>query len=74
VHQRRTVGAKFALGAVEPQHRLALAFRNRLARLAAVDIFARGIDGTRSALGSFPVVLKSAAAPILRLVDLAMRV
>src|SRR4029078_3151147 len=30
MHQRRAVGAEFALGAVQPQHRFALAFRDRL--------------------------------------------
>ena len=58
MHQRRTIGAKFALGAVQPQHGLALAFRNRLPRPRAVDIFARGIDGLRAALGLLPIVLK----------------
>jgi hypothetical protein len=43
VHQRRAVGAEFALSAVEPQHGLALAFGDRLPRLPAVDIFPRRI-------------------------------
>ena len=36
VHQSRPIRTEFAFGAVQPQHRLALAFRNRLAKLAAV--------------------------------------
>jgi len=71
--QRRAVGAKFALNAVEPQYRLALAFGDRLPRPAAVDIFPRRIDRLRPALGLFPIVLECAAALELRLVDLAMR-
>src|SRR6202043_4103745 len=74
VHQRRAVGAEFALGAVEPQHRLALAFGDRLPRPSAVDVLARRIHGLRAALGLLPIVLKRAAALILRLVDLAAAV
>src|ERR1700722_10141349 len=74
VHQRRAVGAEFMLGAVQPQHGLALALGDRFSPLPAVDIFARGIDRLRAALGLLPIVLKRPAALILRLVDLAMRV
>ena len=74
MHQRRAVGAEFALGAVQPQHRLALAFGDRLARLPAIDIFPGRIDRLRAALGLLPIVLKRPPALILRLVDLAMRV
>jgi hypothetical protein len=74
MHQRRTIGAEFALGAVEPQHRLALAFGDRLPRLSAIDIFARRIDRARPALGLFPVALECPPALVLRLVDLVMRV
>src|ERR1700676_3715139 len=73
MHQRGAVGAEFALGTVQPQHGLALALRNRLPRLPAIDIFPRRIDGLRAALGLLPVVLKRPAALILRLVDLTMR-
>jgi len=59
MHQRRTVGAKFALGAVQPQHRLALAFGDRLPALTAIDVFPGGIDRPRPALGLLPVGLKS---------------
>ena len=74
MHQRRTVGAEFALGAVQPQHGLALAFGNRLPPLPAIDIFPGGIDRARPALGLLPVGLKGTPALVLRLVDLAMRV
>src|ERR1700754_3893872 len=73
MHQRRSVRTKLALSAVEPKHRLALALRNRLARLSAIDIFARRVDSAGPALGSFPIVLKGPAGPILRLVQLMMR-
>ena len=49
VHQRRAISAKLALDAIEAQHGLALAFRDRLAKLSAVDIFPEGIDRLRSA-------------------------
>ena len=39
MHQRRSVGAEFALGSVEPQHGLALTFRDRFPPLPAIDIF-----------------------------------
>ena len=52
MHQRRAVGTEFALGAVEPQHRLALALGNRLPRPSAVDIFPAGIDRAKSRLDS----------------------
>jgi len=74
VHQRRAIGAEFALGAVEPQHGPALAFGDRLPCPSAIDIFPRGIDRLRAALGLLPVVLESPPALILRLVELAMRV
>ena len=74
MHQRRAVGAEFALGAVQPQHGLALAFGDRLPRPPAVDIFPRRIDRPRAALGLFPIVLKRPPAPILCLVELVMRV
>ena len=45
-----------------------------LAGARAVDIFAGRIHGLRAPLRPLPVVLEGAAAPILRLVDLAMRV
>ena len=70
MHQRRSVRAELALGAIEPQHGLALAFGDRLAPLHAIDIFAGRIDRLRPALGALPVVLEGAAALILRLVDL----
>ena len=73
MHQRRAVGAEFALGAVQPQHRLALAFGDRLAHLPAIDIFPGRIDRARAALGPLPVVLKRPPALVLRLVDLTMR-
>jgi hypothetical protein len=53
VHQRRSVRAKLALGAVEPQHRLALPFGDRLAPLHAIAIFAGGIDRLRPLPESF---------------------
>src|SRR5882724_9356543 len=74
MHQRSANGAEFALGAVQPQHGLALAFRNRFPRLPAVDIFPRGIDRLWAALGFLPIVLESPPALVLRLVDLAVRV
>src|SRR6266446_946555 len=58
MHQRRAVGAEFTLGAVQPQHCLALAFRDRLPRPHAVDIFPCWIDGLRSAFGLLPIILK----------------
>src|SRR5665213_2308529 len=73
MHQRRAIGAEFALGAIQPQYRLALAFGDRLPHLAAIDIFPAGVDRPRAALGFFPIVLKRPSAPVLRLVDLAMR-
>src|SRR5947207_2787388 len=72
VHQRRSVGAEFAFDPTQPQHRLALAFSDRLPLLHTIDIFARGIDGLRAALGLFPIVLERTTALVLRLVDLAM--
>ena len=74
MHQGCAIGAEFAFGAVEPQHRLALAFGDRLPRLSAIDIFARRIDGLRAALGLLPIVLKRPPALVLRLVDLAAAV
>jgi hypothetical protein len=74
MHQRGAVGAEFALGAVQPQHGLALAFRNRLPRPPAIDIFPRGIDRLRTALGFLPIALKGPPALVLRFVDLTMRV
>src|SRR5260370_17606237 len=74
MHQRRAVGAKFALGAVEPQHGPALTFRDRLPRLPAVDIFPRGIDGPRTALGLLPVVLKRPPALVFRLLHLSIAI
>ena len=73
MHQRRAVGAEFALRAVEPQNRLALAFGDRLPRPPAVDIFPGRIDRLRTAFGLLPILLKRSPALILRLVDLAMR-
>ena len=67
-------GTKFAFGAVQPQHRLALAFGDRFAHLPAVDIFPGRSDRTRAALGFLPIVLKGPPALVLRLVDLMMRV
>src|SRR5258708_14500816 len=58
VHQRRTVGAEFPLGAIQPQHRLALAFGDRLAHLAAIDIFPGRVNRPWAALGPLPIVLK----------------
>src|SRR5204862_4512032 len=74
MHQRRAVGPEFAFDAVQAQHCLALAFGDRLAPLAAVDIFPRGIHRLRAALGLLPVALECPSALILRLVDLAMAV
>ncbi len=73
MHQRRAVGAEFALDAIEPQHRLALMFGDRLPSPPAVDIFAGRVDRLRPALGLLPIVLKGPAALELRLVDMAMR-
>ena len=73
MHQHGTVGAEFALDAVEPQHRPALGFGDRLPPLAAIDIFAGGIDRARTALRFLPIVLEGTATPELRLVDLTMR-
>jgi len=39
MHQHGAVGAKFALGAIQSQHSLALAFRNRLPPLLAIAGF-----------------------------------
>src|SRR5258708_7452894 len=74
MHQRSADRAEFALGAIEPQHGLALAFRNRLPGPPAIDIFPRGIDGLRTALGFLPIALESPPSLVLRLVDLPMRV
>jgi hypothetical protein len=49
MHQRRAVGAEFAIGAGKPHHRLALAFRDRLRHPPAKDIFACRIDRPRAA-------------------------
>ena len=74
MHQHGTVGAEFVLDAVEPQHRPALGFGDRLPPLAAIDIFAGGIDCARTALRFLPIVLEGTATPELRrLVDLTMR-
>jgi len=62
------------LDPIEPQHRAALPLGDRFARAPAIDIFARGVDRARAPLGLFPIVLKRAAAAILRLVDLMMAV
>src|SRR5258708_19383912 len=43
VHQRRAVGAELAFGPVQPQHRPALAFGDRLRRPPAIAIFPRRI-------------------------------
>src|ERR1700736_1878433 len=72
--QRRAVGAEFALDAVEPQQRLALAFGDRLPHPSAIDIFARRIDRLRAALGLLPIVLERPPTLKLRLVDLAVTV
>jgi hypothetical protein len=72
VHQHYAVGAEVLFDTIEPQHRPALPLSDWFARLPAIDIFAGRIDRTRPALGLFPVVLKRAAAAILRLVDLVM--
>ena len=74
MHQRRSVGAEFTLGSVQPQHGLALTFRDRLPSLPAIDIFPGGIDSQRSALGFLPIALECPPALVLRLVDLTMRV
>ena len=71
--QRRSVGAELALGAIEAQHGVALAFGDRFAPLHAIDIFPGGIDRLRPALRPLPVVLERASAAILRVVDLMMR-
>jgi hypothetical protein len=73
MHQRRAIGAEFALGPVEPQHGLALALGDRLPPASAVDIFPGRIDRLRPALGLLPIVLKGSPALELRLVDMAMR-
>jgi hypothetical protein len=73
MHRRRAVGAEFTLGAVQPQRRPALVFRDRLPCPHPVDIFPGRIDGLRSALGLLPIILKCPPALILRLVDLSMR-
>jgi len=73
VHERRTVRAEFAFGAIEPKHGLALAFGDRFATLRTVDIFPAGIDRLRPTFGTFPVVLESTAALILGLIDLTPR-
>ena len=73
MHERRAVGAEFALGAAQPQHGLALALGDRLPLLHAIDVFAGRIDSLRAMLGFLPIVLERAPALILRLVDLAMR-
>src|SRR5581483_9120020 len=69
----RAIEAELALARVEPQHRLALAFRDRFPCLGAIDIFAGRIDGLRSTLCPFPVVLEGTSGLVLRFVDLAMR-
>ena len=73
MHQRRAIGTELALDAVEAQHGLALAFRDRLAKLPAIDIFPAGIDRLRTALCLLPIVLEGTPALELRLVDLPMR-
>ena len=71
--QRRSIGTQLPLGAVEPQHYPALTLGDWLAGPHAIDIFAGGIDGLRSAFGPFPIVLKRATASILGFVDLPVR-
>lgn len=44
VHQRRTVGAEFMLGAIQAQRRLALPLGDRLASQAAIDIWKLGSE------------------------------
>src|ERR1700744_1957862 len=72
--QRGSIGPQLALDAVEPQHGLALAFRDRLPVLSAIDIFPSGIDRLRTELSLLPIMLKGPPALVLRLVDLAMGV
>jgi hypothetical protein len=73
VDDGRSVGTELPLGAIQPQHRLTLAFGDRLAALRTIDMFAGRIDSPRSALRTFPVILEGAAATVLRIVDLSMR-
>src|SRR6476620_6771868 len=73
MHQHGAVGAEFALDTVEPRHRPALGFGDRLPPLAAIDIFPGRIDGAGTALRLLPIVLEGTATPELRLVDLTMR-
>src|SRR5882724_676302 len=73
VHQRRTIGAEFALCAVQPQHSLALAFRDWLPHLPAIDIFPGWVNRAWAAFGSLPIALKRPPTLVLNLVDLAMR-
>src|SRR5215213_226969 len=74
VHQRRAVGAEFALGTVQPQHRLPLTLGNWLPHLAAIDVFPGRIHRPWSTLGLLPVGLKSPATLILCFIDMTMGV
>ena len=49
MHQHDAIGTELAFDAIEPQHRPALPFGDRLARIPAIDIFARRIDRARAA-------------------------
>ena len=71
---RRPVRAEFALGPVQPDHRLSLTFGHELAALRAVDMITRGVNGLRSPLRPLPIVLEGASRPILRFVQLLVRV
>src|ERR1700687_6011598 len=73
MHRGGAAAARSPLAAIQPQHGLALAFRDRLPRLPAIDIFARGIDGPRAALGLLPIVLTRPSTLILCLLDLDVR-
>ena len=62
------------LDSVEPHDGAPLSFRKRLSRLAAIHAFAHQIDRARTAFRLLPIVLKRPAAPVLRFIDLMMRV
>jgi len=72
--QRRAVRSQIMLYPVEPHDRPPLCFRDRLARLTAIDALARRIDRPGTAFRPLPIVLERPSAAILRFVDLAMRV
>jgi hypothetical protein len=74
MNQSGTICAELMLDAVEAHHCPPLPFRDRLPHLTSVDTLTCRVHRPRAPLRLLPIALERTTAPVLRLVDLVMRV